>query len=266
MVFPVLHGCNGEDGTIQGLFELAGIPYVGCGVLASAVGMDKIYAKIIFEKAGIPQADYLYFTRKEIYGDVEGVVDKIEEKFSYPVFVKPSNAGSSVGVSKAHDKNELKEALIYAARYDRKVLIEEFINGREVECAVLGNDDPVASTVGEIIPGNEFYDYKAKYIDNTSKIKIPADLPEETVEQIRNYAVKAFKALDCSGLARVDFFVHKETGKVYINEINTMPGFTSISMYPMLWEESGISYPELIEKLIDLAVQRYNDNLKEYDE
>jgi len=184
--------------------------------------MDKIYAKIIFEKAGIPQADYLYFTRKEIYGDVEGVVDKIEEKFSYPVFVKPSNAGSSVGVSKAHDKNELKEALIYAARYDRKVLIEEFINGREVECAVLGNDDPVASTVGEIIPGNEFYDYKAKYIDNTSKIKIPADLPEETVEQIRNYAVKAFKALDCSGLARVDFFVHKETGKVYINEINTM--------------------------------------------
>lgn len=266
VVFPVLHGCNGEDGTIQGLFELAGIPYVGCGVLASAVGMDKIYAKIIFEKAGIPQADYLYFTRKEIYGDVEGVVDKIEEKFSYPVFVKPSNAGSSVGVSKAHDKNELKEALIYAARYDRKVLIEEFINGREVECAVLGNDDPVASTVGEIIPGNEFYDYKAKYIDNTSKIKIPADLPEETVEQIRNYAVKAFKALDCSGLARVDFFVHKETGKVYINEINTMPGFTSISMYPMLWEESGISYPELIEKLIDLAVQRYNDNLKEYDE
>ncbi|GAE88698.1 D-alanine--D-alanine ligase [Acetivibrio straminisolvens] len=266
VVFPVLHGCNGEDGTIQGLFELAGIPYVGCGVLASAVGMDKIYAKIIFEKAGIPQADYLYFTRKEIAGDIESVVDKIEGKFEYPIFVKPSNAGSSVGVTKAHDKNELKEALIYAAKYDRKVLIEEFINGREVECAVLGNDEPIASTVGEVIPGNEFYDYKAKYIDNSSKIKIPADLPEETVEKIRSYAIKAFKALDCAGLSRVDFFVHKETGEVYINEINTLPGFTSISMYPMLWEESGIPYSELIERLIDLAIERFKDNLKEYSE
>ncbi|HHV28454.1 D-alanine--D-alanine ligase [Acetivibrio mesophilus] len=266
VVFPVLHGCNGEDGTIQGFFELAGIPYVGCGVLGSAVGMDKIYAKIIFEKAGIPQADYLYFTRKEIAANIDSVADRIEEKFRYPIFVKPSNAGSSVGVTKAHDKNELKEALIYAAKYDRKVLIEEFINGREVECAVLGNDDPIASTVGEIIPGNEFYDYKAKYIDNSSKIKIPADLPEETIEEIRDYAVKAFKALDCAGLSRVDFFVHKETGRVYINEINTMPGFTSISMYPMLWEASGIPYSELIERLIELAIERYKDNSREYDE
>lgn len=265
VVFPVLHGCNGEDGTIQGLFELASMPYVGCGVLGSALGMDKIYAKIMFEKAGIPQADYLYFTRKEIGRDIDNVVSEIEEKFAYPIFVKPSNAGSSVGITKAHDKRELEEALNFAARYDRKVLVEEYINGREVECAVLGNDDPDASTVGEVIPGNEFYDYKAKYIDNSSKIKIPADLPEETIEKIRGYAVKAFKALDCCGLARVDFFVHKESGRVYINEINTMPGFTSISMYPMLWEASGVPYGELIERLINLAVERYEDNTREID-
>ncbi|NLM59679.1 MAG: D-alanine--D-alanine ligase [Clostridium sp.] len=263
VVFPVLHGCNGEDGTIQGLFELASVPYVGCGVLGSALGMDKIYAKIIFEKAGIPQADYLYFTRKEIGRNIDRVISKIEEKFAYPIFVKPSNAGSSVGVSKAHDRDELERGLNLAARYDRKVLIEEFINGREVECAVLGNDDPEASTVGEVVPGNEFYDYKAKYIDNSSKIKVPADLPKETVEEIRGYAVKAFKALDCCGLARVDFFVHKETGKVYINEINTMPGFTSISMYPMLWEASGVPYGELIERLINLAIERYEDNSRD---
>jgi D-alanine-D-alanine ligase len=265
VVFPVLHGCNGEDGTIQGLFELASVPYVGCGVLGSALGMDKIYAKIMFEKAGIPQADYLYFTRKEIGRGIDNVVSEIEEKFAYPIFIKPSNAGSSVGVAKAHDKKELEEALNFAARYDRKVLVEEYINGREVECAVLGNDDPDASTVGEVIPGNEFYDYKAKYIDNSSKIKIPADLPEETIEKIRGYAVKAFKALDCCGLARVDFFVHKESGRVYINEINTMPGFTSISMYPMLWEASGVPYGELIERLINLAVERYEDNTREID-
>lgn len=261
VVFPVLHGAKGEDGTIQGLFEMAGIPYVGCGVLSSAVGMDKIYAKIIFEKAGIPQADYLYFTRREIDEDSSKVADLIEQKFEYPIFVKPSNAGSSVGVSKAHDRKELIEALNLAARYDRKVLVEEFINGREVECAVLGNDNPIASTVGEILPSNEFYDYNAKYIDGKSKTVIPADLPAETISKIREYAVKAFKALDCAGLSRVDFFVHKETGEVYINEINTLPGFTDISMYPMLWEASGISYGELIEKLIDLAIERYNDNI-----
>lgn len=263
VVFPVLHGCNGEDGTIQGLFEMAGVPYVGCGVLGSALGMDKIYAKIIFEKAGIPQADYLYFTRKEIERDAESIIGKIEQKFQYPIFVKPSNAGSSVGVSKAHDKNELSEALNFAARYDRKVLIEEFINGREVECAVLGNDEPIASTVGEVVPSNEFYDYKAKYIDNSSKIAIPANLPKETMDEIRDYAVKAFKALDCAGLSRVDFFVHKDNSKVYINEINTLPGFTSISMYPMLWEASGISYGELIERLINLAFERFEDNARE---
>lgn len=260
IIFPVLHGCKGEDGTIQGLFEMAGIPYVGCGVLGSAIGMDKIYAKMIFEKAGIPQADYLYFTRKEIEEDSESAADMIEQKFDYPIFIKPSNAGSSVGVSKAHDRKELIEALNFAAKYDRKVLIEEFINGREVECAVLGNDDPIASTVGEILPSNEFYDYNAKYIDGSSKTIIPAELPAETILKIREYAVKAFKALDCAGLSRVDFFVHKESGEIYINEINTLPGFTDISMYPMLWEASGISYSELIGKLIELAIERYNDS------
>lgn len=265
VVFPVLHGCNGEDGTIQGLLELAGIPYVGCGVLSSALAMDKVYAKIIFEKAGIPQADYLYFTRKEIADDFLGIAQKVEDKFSYPVFVKPSNAGSSVGVSKAVDRNDLKKALDYAAKYDRKVMVEEFIDGREVECAVLGNDQPIASTVGEIVPSNEFYDYNAKYIDNKSKILIPADLPKDIVEKIREYAIRAYKALDCSGLSRVDFFVHRESMKVFINEINTLPGFTDISMYPMLWQESGISYSELIEKLIDLAIERFKDNIRQVD-
>lgn len=265
VIFPVLHGANGEDGTIQGLFEIAGIPYVGPGVLGSALGMDKIYAKIIFEKAGIPQADYLYFTRKEIGENADCVARKIEDRFNYPVFVKPSNAGSSVGVSKARDKNELMGALNFAAKYDRKVLVEEFINGRELECAVLGNDSPIASAVGEIVSSGEFYDYRAKYIDNKSKVIIPAGIPEETADTIRDYAVKAFKALDCAGLSRVDFFVHRETGKVYINEINTIPGFTNISMYPMLWEASGIPYSELIERLLELAIERFEDNTREID-
>lgn len=265
VVFPVLHGCNGEDGTIQGFLELAGVPYVGCGVLSSALGMDKVYSKIMFEKAGIPQADYLYFTRKEIDRDALGIAQKVEDKFCYPVFIKPSNAGSSVGVSKAGNRDELIKALDYAAKYDRKVMVEEFINGREVECAVLGNDEPVASTVGEIVPSNDFYDYNAKYIDNKSKILIPADLPKDVVEKIREYAVRAFKALDCSGLSRVDFFVHRETMDVFINEINTMPGFTDISMYPILWKEAGISYGELVEKLIDLAVERFEDNIRQVD-
>ncbi|MDQ2084974.1 D-alanine--D-alanine ligase family protein [Herbivorax sp. ANBcel31] len=265
VVFPVLHGYNGEDGTIQGFLELAGIPYVGCGVLSSALGMDKVFAKVMFEKVKIPQADFLYFTRKEISKDILDVAQKTEDKFEYPVFVKPSNAGSSVGVSKAANRDELVKALNYAANYDKKVMIEEFINGREVECAVLGNDNPMVSTVGEIVPSSEFYDYRAKYIDNKSKILIPADLPKDTREEIRKYAIKAFKALDCSGLSRVDFFVHKETMKVFINEINTMPGFTDISMYPVLWKEAGVSYGELIERLIDLALERFEDNIKKVD-
>ncbi len=260
VVFPVLHGCNGEDGTVQGLLELAGVPYVGPGVLASALGMDKVYSKIVFEKEEIPQGKYLVCTRKQMERDSDSIAKQVEGILAYPCFIKPSNAGSSVGVGKAHDRDELIESLFHALKYDRKVLVEEFIDGREVECAVLGNDDPIASTVGEVVPCNEFYDYRAKYIENSSKIIIPANLPEKTISEIRDYAVRAFKALDCAGLSRVDFFVHKETGKVYINEINTLPGFTSISMYPKLWEASGIPYGELIERLIDLAVERFEDN------
>lgn len=264
VVFPVLHGCNGEDGTVQGLFELAGIPYVGCGVLGSALGMDKAYSKIVFEKVGLAQGKYLVVTRKQVAREMEGIINEAEALLQYPCFVKPSNAGSSVGVSKARDRKELAEALEFAARYDRKILIEEFIDGREVECAVLGNDEPIASTVGEIIPCKEFYDYEAKYQSgDDSKVIIPANFPAGVIDEIRKCAVKAFKALDCSGLSRVDFFVHRETGKVYINEINTLPGFTKISMYPKLWEASGIPYPQLIEKLIDLAVERFEDNKKE---
>lgn len=264
VVFPVLHGCNGEDGTIQGLLELAGIPYVGCGVLGSAIGMDKGYAKIVFEKEGIPQGKYLVFTRRQIGQEIDEIVKQVEALLTYPCFAKPSNAGSSVGVSKAHDREELITALDFAARYDRRVLVEEYMDGNEAECAVLGNDNPIASVVGEIVPCNEFYDYDAKYNSgDNSKVIIPANLPDSIAQKVRDYAVRAFKALDLAGLARVDFFVHKGTGEVYINEVNTMPGFTSISMYPKLWAASGIPYGELIEKLIDLAVERFEDSKRE---
>ncbi len=266
VVFPVLHGCNGEDGTIQGLFELAGIPYVGCGVLGSAVGMDKAYTKIIFEKEGLPQGDYLVFNRKQVNFQSEEVIREVEGRLTYPCFVKPSNAGSSVGVNKASNREELKRALDIAAKNDRRILVEEFINGREIECAVLGNDNPIASTVGEVVPCNDFYDYEAKYqVGDDSKIIIPAEnLPAETIQKIREYAVRAFKCLDCAGLSRVDFFVHKETGEVFINEINTLPGFTQISMYPKLWAASGIPYDQLINKLIELAYERFEDSKREF--
>ncbi|HEX2926565.1 MAG TPA: D-alanine--D-alanine ligase family protein [Ruminiclostridium sp.] len=266
VVFPVLHGCNGEDGTIQGLFELAGIPYVGCGVLGSAVGMDKAYTKIIFEKEGLPQGDYLVFNRKQVYNQIDDVVAQVEGRLTYPCFVKPSNAGSSVGVNKASDRESLVKALDIAAKNDRRILVEEFINGREIECAVLGNDNPIASAVGEVVPCNDFYDYQAKYqVGDSSKVVIPAEnLPAETVSKIREYAVRAFKCLDCAGLSRVDFFVDKETGEIFINEINTLPGFTQISMYPKLWAESGIPYTELIDKLIELAFERFEDTRREY--
>ncbi|MDD4495641.1 MAG: D-alanine--D-alanine ligase [Eubacteriales bacterium] len=264
VIFPVLHGCNGEDGTIQGLLELTGLPYVGCGVLGSAMGMDKGYSKIIFDRAGIPQGDYLVLNRKDIKEDLDSAIAAIEKRFSYPCFVKPCNAGSSVGVSKAKNRESLINALEDAMRYDRRILIEEFINARELECGVLGNDEPKASVVGEVIACNEFYDYEAKYSsDSTSKVIIPANIPDEAEKKIREYAVKAFKALDCSGLSRVDFFLRKETGEVLINEINTMPGFTSISMYPKLWEAAGVPYPELIEKLVKLAVERHRDSHRE---
>lgn len=264
VIFPVLHGTNGEDGTIQGMFEMAGIPYVGCGVLGSALGMDKAYSKIVFEKESIPQGKYLTFSRKGILKDVASLVGQVEGILSYPCFVKPSNAGSSVGVSKARNREELIAALEHAQRYDRRILVEEFIDGREVECAVLGNEEPMASVVGEVIPCNDFYDYQAKYQSgDSSTVLIPASLPEDTANKIREYATRAFKALDCSGLSRVDFFVHRITGEIYINEINTLPGFTSISMYPKLWEATGIPYAELIERLVGLAMERFEDSRRE---
>ncbi|MGE4283937.1 MAG: D-alanine--D-alanine ligase family protein [Clostridia bacterium] len=255
VVFPVLHGLYGEDGTIQGLLELAKVPYVGAGVLASSVSMDKIYTKLVFQGAQIPQAQWEVVYKRELK-DIVQVIARIESRFSYPCFIKPSNAGSSVGITKAHDRAELEQGISKAAEHDRKILIEEFINGREIECSVLGNMEPKASIIGEIIPGREFYDYDAKYNDDTSQLLIPAPISKETAHKVQEYAVKAYKALDCSGLSRVDFFVHKESGEVYINEINTMPGFTNISMYPKLWEASGLSYSELLDELIQLAIDK----------
>lgn len=259
VVFPVLHGTYGEDGTIQGLLELANIPYVGAGVLGSAVGMDKAVAKALFERRGLPVAAYQLVMRREWESDSLPIIEQLEQRFGYPCFVKPANLGSSVGVTKAHNRDELVRALNLAARYDRKILVEEAINAREIECSVLGNDDPIASVPGEIVPSREFYDYEAKYIDDGSDLIIPANLPPEVATEIRHLAVEAFKALDCAGMARVDFFLDRDTGRVYVNEINTIPGFTKISMYPKLWEASGIPYPELIDRLIRLAIERHRD-------
>lgn len=255
VVFPVLHGLYGEDGTVQGLLELAKIPYVGCGVLASAVSMDKVYTKVIVDALGIRQADYVVVSKRELQ-DMKNTVDKVEKKLAYPVFVKPSNAGSSQGVSKAHDREELEKALLLAAEHDRKILVEETIIGREIECAVLATDDVRASGVGEILAAADFYDYEAKYNNPESKTVIGPELPEGAEEKVRESAVQIFKAVDGFSLARVDFFLQKDTDEVIFNEINTLPGFTSISMYPMLWEAKGIGKKELVEKLIETAYQR----------
>ena len=259
VVFPVLHGPNGEDGSIQGVFQLAGVPYVGCGLLASAAGMDKTFSKIVFASAGIPQARFLTVRRSEIAGCLPSLETRVGETLGYPCFVKPANAGSSVGVSKVKQPEALGPALELAARYDSKILVEEFIDGREVECAILGNEEPEASVVGEVLPCNEFYDYTAKYLDDRSETVIPAELPEETAETVRRLAIRAFQALGASGLSRVDFFVERGTGRVVLNEINTMPGFTSISMYAKLWAASGISYPELVDRLVTLALARHEE-------
>jgi D-alanine-D-alanine ligase len=264
VVFPVLHGPNGEDGSVQGLLQLANVPYVGCNILSSAAGMDKEFSKLVFDNAGIPQAKYIKVMRNEIEGSVPYLIVHISESLGWPCFVKPANAGSSVGVSKVRIPQELEDALKFAAQYDTKILIEEFIQGKEIECAVLGNDNPIASTVGEIVPCNEFYDYNAKYIDGKSDTIIPAKIEPQIMEQVRDYAVRAFKALGCSGLSRVDFFVEK-SGRVILNEINTMPGFTSISMYSKLWEASGIPYSELITRLIELAFEKYEQTLRSYE-
>jgi len=259
VVFPVLHGTYGEDGTIQGMLEVAQLPYVGAGVLASAVGMDKIMAKKIFSSEGIPQCRYVHYTKAEWKKNPELVLNEVEEALGYPCFVKPANLGSSVGISKAKDREELQKAFELAAEYDRKIVVEEFVSAHEVEVAVLGNDEPEASVPGEIVSSNEFYDYKAKYIDGKSVMRIPADLSPETSKKVREWAIKAYKAIDCTGLARVDFFIRKDNGEILLNEINTMPGFTPFSMYAKLWEHSGISYSELISKLIDLAIERYEE-------
>lgn len=265
VIFPVLHGLYGEDGTIQGLFELLKIPYVGCGVLASSVGMDKVYTKLIFEKANINQAKYIYirkYNEKYIYIDeefnernleLEDIAKITNDKLRFPVFVKPSNSGSSVGINKAHNIEELKNAIVEAGKYDNKILIEEGIVGKEVECAVLGNEDVISSCVGEIKSADEFYSYDAKYNNENSKTLIPAEISEENSKKIQKLAIKAFKAISGRGLSRVDFFIEDKTEKIYINEINTLPGFTSISMYPKLFEAVGISYEKLLDNLIELA-------------
>jgi len=259
VVFPVLHGTYGEDGALQGLLEMANLPYVGCGVLGSALGMDKEKMKMIFSSAGLSVVDSLTYRRNEWERSPEDIMDAIEQRFGYPCFIKPVNLGSSVGVNKAHNRDELAHAIDVAAEYDRKIIIERGINCRELECSVLGNDEPIASVVGEIIANNEFYDYNAKYIDGKSQVIIPADIPQATAEQVRRWSVQAFIALDLNGLSRVDFFLEKETGKVYINEVNTIPGFTQISMYPKLWEASGLPYAQLLDRLIELAIERHED-------
>ncbi len=260
VIFPVMHGPHAEDGTIQGLFELANIPYVGCDVVASSTGMDKAISKSIFQCHNLPQAKYSVVLKRDYIRDREATLLDIEASFEYPVFIKPANLGSSVGISKCYDREQLARGLDEASKYDRKIIVEEFIDGYEIECAILGNNHPKASVLGKIIPCNDFYDYEAKYFgDGKSELIIPAPLTEEKSEEIRRIAIEAFKSLDCSGLARVDFFVHRKTGDVYLNELNTMPGFTKISMYPKLWEASGIPYSELMDELIDLALDRFNE-------
>ena len=251
----MLHGENGEDGSVQGLMQLAGIPCVGPHVAASAVAMDKTLTKLVADHAGVTQADWQLVRSGDMGSRMEKTLDSLEARFRYPVFVKPAGTGSSVGVSKACDREDLRSALLAAGRYDDKVLVEEFIRGREVEVAVMGNDSPVASVCGEIDSGAEFYDYDAKYITDTSVAYIPARIPEDVAETVRDTAVKIYKAIGCQGLSRVDFFVTWQENKVVFNEINTLPGFTSISMYPKLFGASGIPYPQLIDQLIALALE-----------
>jgi len=264
IIFPVLHGTFGEDGTIQGLLELADIPYVGAGVLGSAAGMDKDVMKSLFLAAGLPIVKHVTVLRSAWEAEPKKIQKLVESQLKYPVFVKPANLGSSVGISKAHDRKELGPAIEEAAKFDRKIVIEEGVGGkkqkaREIECSVLGNDKPEASVPGEIVPGKEFYDYTAKYVDEGSQLIIPAKLSKTETRKIQQLAISAFKAVDCSGLARVDFLMDPKNRKIYLNEINTMPGFTAISMYPKLWAASGLAYPDLIERLIRLGQERHEE-------
>lgn len=267
VIFPVLHGTFGEDGTVQGLLELADLAYVGAGVLGSAAGMDKDIMKSLFRAAGLPIVRHVTVLRSQWEANPKKVQKLVESKLRYPVFVKPANLGSSVGISKAHDRKELGPAIDEAAKFDRKIVIEEGVGGkknkaREIECAVLGNDSPEASVPGEIVPGAEFYDYEAKYVDEGSQLIIPAKLTKSETKKVQELAVAAFRAVDCSGLGRIDFLMDPKSRKIYLNEINTMPGFTSISMYPKLWAASGVPYPKLIERLIQLGIERHADKKK----
>jgi D-alanine-D-alanine ligase len=264
VIFPVLHGTFGEDGTIQGLFELADIAYVGAGVLGSSAGMDKDIMKSLFRAAGLPIVKHVTVLRGQFEREPKKVQRLVESKLKYPVFVKPANLGSSVGISKAHDRKELGPAIAEAAKFDRKIVIEEGVGGkknkaREIECAVLGNDDPKASIAGEIVPCKEFYDYDAKYLAEGSDLVIPAKLSKSETKTVQRLAIAAFQAVDCTGLARVDFLMDPKSRKMFVNEINTMPGFTSISMYPKLWAATGLAYPELIDRLIQLGIERHED-------
>jgi D-alanine-D-alanine ligase len=267
VIFPVLHGTFGEDGTIQGLLELADMAYVGAGVLGSAAGMDKDVMKALFRAAGLPIVQHVTLLRSEWETNPKKVRKLVESKLKYPVFVKPANLGSSVGISKAHDRKELGPAIAEAAKFDRKIVIEQGVGGRkqkarEIECSVLGNDEPEASLPGEIVPSTEFYDYNAKYLDEGSQLIIPAKLTKSETKEVQRLAIGAFKAVDCSGLARVDFLMEPKSRKIYLNEINTMPGFTAISMYPKLWAASGVSYSDLIGRLIQLGLERHEDKKK----
>ena len=254
VLFPVLHGPYGEDGTIQGLFEISQIPYVGCGVLASSVGMDKLICKKVFSEIGLPQVNYTDTSRWAFNMDSDKELNDIEAKLSYPIFVKPANLGSSVGISKATDREELLKGIEEALKYDSRIVLEQGIDAREIEVAVLGNEDVKASIAGEIKPAKDFYDYEDKYINGASTYDIPAKISESQMDDIRKMAIKAFKALDGKGLSRVDFFIDKNSGEIFINEINTLPGFTNISMYPKMWEATGLEYSKLIDKLIELAL------------
>ncbi len=259
LVFPVLHGTYGEDGTIQGLFEMAGLPYVGSGVLASSTGMDKAVMKVLFSEKGLPIAPYLVFHRSEWMNRQGFWLNKVQEELGYPAFVKPSNLGSSVGISKAYHPEDLVAAVENALRYDHKILIEQHVEGREIECGVIGNREANASRPGEVIPCNDFYDYRAKYLDDRSGLVVPVELGVELEEKIKEYSLRAFHAIEADGLARVDFFLKRSDDQIILNEINTMPGFTSISMYPKMFEASGLSYSSLVEMLLELAVERYKN-------
>lgn len=261
VIFPVLHGPMGEDGTVQGMLELAGLPYVGCGVLGSAASMDKAVAKDIFAAHNIPIVPHVTVLRKRWQTASDSVREKIEATLNYPVFVKPANMGSSVGISKVHHSGELAAAMDEAAKFDRKLVVEQGIDAREIEIALLGNDDPQASVPGEVLPSREFYSYASKYIDGDSGLLIPAPLDEAQAIRIRQYAIAAFLALDCTGLARIDFLLDRQNGDIYLNEVNAMPGFTEISMYPKLWAATGINYSELIDRLIALALERHGERV-----